>query len=123
MTDITIKAGKGEEAKSVQVSYDLPTDLAGYVSKYGEEMTADFARRSVTLGIQALVRPLILEGKSTEEIQAHVNNWVPGVRGPRTQKSPLERATAVLGNMSAEELAELLAKVKAAEKAAQRAAH
>ena len=31
MTDITIKAGKGEEAKSVQVSYDLPTDLAGYV--------------------------------------------------------------------------------------------
>ena len=116
MTDITTKAGKGDDAKKVTVVYDIPTDLDGYVAKFGADLTAEFARRSLTLGINALVRPLILEGKTSEEIQHAVDNWQPGVRGPRQQKSPLERASAALGAMSPEELAELLAKVKAAQK-------
>lgn len=116
MTDITTKAGKGEEAKKVTVVYDIPADLDGYVSKFGADLTAEFARRSLTLGINALVRPLILDGKTPEEIQHAVDNWQPGVRGPRQQKSPLERASAALGAMSPEDLAELLAKVKAAQK-------
>lgn len=117
MTEITTKAGKGDEAKKVTVNYDIPSDLAGYVSKFGEALTAEFARRSLTLGINALTRPLILAGKTQEEIQAAVDSWVPGTRGPRTQKSPLERATAALGAMSPEDLAELLAKVKAKQRA------
>lgn len=117
MSEITTKAGKGEEAKRVTIVYDVPADLAGYVAKFGETLTAEFARRSLTLGINALVRPLILDGKSNEEIQHAVDSWVPGQRGPRTQKSPLDRATAALGAMSPEDLAELLAKVKAAQKA------
>lgn len=116
MSEITTKAGKGEEAKKVTIVYDIPADLDGYVAKFGADLTAEFARRSLTLGINAFVRPLILDGKTPEEIQNAVDNWQPGVRGPRQQKSPLDRATAALGAMSPEDLAELLAKVKAAQK-------
>ena len=51
-------------------------------------------------------------------LQAIVDNWVPGVRGPVTRQTPLERVTSALGKLDPAALAELLAKVKAAQKAA-----
>lgn len=116
MSDIKVKTGSGEEAKVVSVSYNIPETVAGLVEKYGDEQVAALAGRAITLAVQALVRQKIAAGSSAEEAQGAVNAWVPGVRGPVTKKSPLERASAALSGMSPEDLAALLAKVKAAAK-------
>lgn len=121
MTDFTVKTGEGEAEKSVTVSYDIPENLAAMVHKYGEETVYNFANRAVTQAVQNIARVRLADGNETAAIQTAVSEWVPGVRGVVTRKSPFARAAAVLGALSAEELQALLAKVKAAEKAAKSA--
>ena len=118
MTDYTVKTGADADAKSVSFTYDVPTTISSMVEKYGEETAHEFMTRAVDQAVQNVARVLLKEGKSAEDIQKAVNAWIPGVRGPINRKSPLERATNLLGSLSKEELAELVAKVKAAERAA-----
>lgn len=114
MSEVKVKTGSGDAAKTVVVNYDVPDTIAGLVAKYGDEQTAALAGRAITLAVQALVRQKLAAGNDESTLQATVDAWVPGVRGPVTKKSPLERATAALSGMSPEDLAALLAKVKAA---------
>lgn len=116
MSEIHVKTGKDETARNVVVNYDIPGSTAELVAKYGEEQTHALASRAITLAVQALVRQKAAAGASDEDCQNAVNEWVPGVRGPVTRKSPLERASAALQNMSPEDIQALLAKVKAAAK-------
>lgn len=109
-----IKVKTKEHPTPVVVNYDLPTDLPGLMEKFGDEVVATYANRGITLAIQALVRTNIDTPK--DEIQKMVDSWVPGTRIRGPQKSPIEKATALLGNMSADDLQALLAKVKAAQK-------
>jgi hypothetical protein len=51
-------------------------------------------------------------GANIDAIQAGVDAFQPGVRGPVSKKSPFERAHSALGNLSQEELQELLAEYK-----------
>jgi hypothetical protein len=89
------------------------------VQKYGEATVSDLITRALTLGVQALVRVKMGKGTTdSAELQAAVDNWVPGVRGPITRQTPLERAAAALKSLDAAGLAELMAKVKAAQKGA-----
>lgn len=112
---ITIKDKEKQVAHVVE--FDMPEDVNGLIEKWGSEITYDFARRSITLAIQALVRQHLAEDPAT--FQSIVNNWQPGVRQRGVKKTAFEKASATLGQLSAEELAELLEKVKAAKKAAQ----
>lgn len=112
---MSIKVKSKETGVSVEFHYEIPDTLEGLVKKYGESTVADFAERGLRLGVQALARTNI--AKPHAEIQALVNAWVPGTRGPRTAKTPLERASAVLSGMSPEDLAALIAKAKAAQHA------
>jgi hypothetical protein len=122
MSEIKVKAGRGEDAASVTVNYDLPTSTSDAIAKYGEDTTLDLITRALTLGVQALVRVKMGKGTTDQaELQAAVDSWVPGVRGPVTRQTPLERATSALSKMDPAALAELLAKVKAAQKHAQAA--
>jgi superfamily II DNA/RNA helicase len=116
MSEIQVKTGKGEEAKTVSFNYDIPETVSGLVEKYGEEQVAALAGRAITLALQAQARQKIAAGADHEAVQAAVNAWQPGVRGPVTRKSPLERAEQALSAMSPEDLAALLAKVKAKQK-------
>lgn len=109
---MTIKVKSKQTGASVEFTYDIPEDLAGLMAKYGDSIVAEYAVRGITLAVQAVARQHLDEGQ--DAVQAAVNAWQPGVRGPRVQKSPLERATAALSSMSPEDLAALLAKVKAA---------
>lgn len=113
MSEIQVKTGKGEEATTVSFNYDIPETVSALVEKYGEEQVAALAGRAITLAVQALARQKIAAG---QDVQSAVDAWQPGVRGPVTRKSPLERAEAALSAMSPEDLAALLAKVKAAQK-------
>ncbi len=115
MSEIHVK--NKENVEGVTVQYSLPVNISEAVEKYGDEQALAFLNRSVTLAVQALVRSNL--DKSQEEVQALVDQWVPGVRSPAAKKSPLERATAALAGMDAEALQELLRKVKEKAKAAQ----
>lgn len=119
MSEIKVKSGREEGATVVTVNFDIPTSVQAAVDKYGEETTTDLIGRSLTLGVQALVRQKLAAGETDQAtLQNMVDNWIPGVRGPITRQTPLERATSALNKLDPAALAELLAKVKAAQKAA-----
>lgn len=119
MSEIKVKSGREEGATTVTVNYDLPTSVQGAIEKFGEDTVHDLITRSLTLGVQALVRVKMGKGTTDQaELQAAVSGWVPGVRGPVTRQTPLERATSALKSLDPAALAELLAKVKAAQKGA-----
>lgn len=121
MSEIKVKSGREEGAAVVTVNYDIPTSTAALVDKYGEETVVDLVTRALTLGVQALVRTQMGKEDGTKDpakLQELVDGWVPGVRGPITRQTPLERATSAIGKLDPAALAELLAKVKAAQKAA-----
>ena len=118
MSEIKVKSGREEGATVITVNYPMPESTAAFVEKFGEEVTCDLLTRATTLGIQAVVRTKMAAGTTDQaSLQGTIDNWQPGVRGPVTRKSPLERATSALSELSPEALAELLAKVKAAQKA------
>ena len=117
MSEIKVKSGREEGAATVTVNYDLPGTVSDAVSKYGESTVLDLITRALVLGVQALVRVKMGKGETDAgALQTAVDNWVPGVRGPITRQTPLERATSALKSLDPAALAELLAKVKAAQK-------
>ena len=111
-----IKAKSKELAEPIIVQFDVADTLKGLVAQYGEETVHELAVAEIRRAIRNLA--LVNKAKPLAEIQGFVNEWQPGVRRARTTKTPLERASAALGQMSPEDLAALLEKVKAAKKAA-----
>ena len=112
MADIKVRSRK--DSKEVVVQYDIPETIQALTEKYGEENVVELAQSTIILKIQAAVRMRIHEDASV--LQGIADAWEPGVRQAGVRKSPLERATASLSAMSAEDLAALLEKVKAARK-------
>jgi len=111
-----IKAKSKELAEPIIVQFDVPDTLKALVAKYGEETVHELAVAEICRAIRNLT--LVNKAKPLAEIQGFVDGWQPGVRRARTTKTPLERASAALSSMSAEDLAALLEKVKAARKSA-----
>lgn len=109
---------KTKEGKGVSFEFHFPETLNGLIEKYGEGEVYNLAARSAVIAVQALARQHI--DKNAEEIAALANGWQPGVRGPRTTASPLERAARALEGMDSEAIAALLAKVKEKQKALSR---
>lgn len=117
MAEIKIKSGREEGAQTATVNFDIPASTSDAVAKYGEQTVNDLLGRALVLGVQALVRVKMSKGETDQAtLQAAVDSWTPGVRGPVTKQTPLERATNALKAMDPAALAELLAKVKAAQK-------
>lgn len=111
-----IKAKSKELAEPIIVQFNVADTLKGLVTQYGEETVYELAVAEICRAIRNLT--LVNKAKSLAEIQGFVDAWQPGVRRARTTKTPLERASAALSGMSAEDLAALLEKVKAAKKSA-----
>lgn len=106
-----ISAKTKEHPEAVSVEYDMPEGLQELVAKFGEETVAAAANAQLTINLQAFMRRHINEDQA--KLQELATGWVPGVRGPVTKKTPLERAQAALSSMSAEDRAELLKALKA----------
>lgn len=111
MSENTITATKKGEDRKVSVNYAFPATLAELTEKFGEEQVLNAATRNFTIDLQAVIRRNW--DRSDEEIQSAVDSWQPGVRGPVTKATPLEKAQRALGAMSAEDRAELFAKLQA----------
>lgn len=107
--DITFKTKEQPEAR--KITYDMPEDFTGLVSRFGEDAVYKAAQGAFVISLQALARRHI--EKSDEEIQELATSWNPNERSAPTKQSPFERAAGALGKLSAEEKAELFNKLKA----------
>lgn len=117
MSVLKVKTKKDGQPVVAQVNFSTPDTLQAFVDKYGEEQALNFANRALVIDVQNRVRLHIDE--PADAIQKMVDSYEPGVRGPRTQRTPLERAQAALSAMSAEDIEKLL---QAAREKAQAAA-
>jgi len=109
--EITARLGKDEESPSATVKYDFGSTLGEAVEKFGEEVVYKRFCAAVTIDIQALIRRN-LGGEtpaSTQEIQATLNEWKPGVQ--RARKSQKEKAMDLLEAMSDADKAAILAEL------------
>jgi len=114
MTAITAKVTGGTP---VTVEFNMPADVAGLVTAFGEGVVYSKAVDSLTIDVQALVRRHLkgtdkVPPKSHKEIQALVDAYKPGVGAVR--KSPVEKVGTLISSMSSEEKAALLKQLKAA---------
>ena len=116
MSVLNVKTKKDGQESSVKVNFSTPSTLQEFVDKYGEEQALNFANRALVIDVQNRVRLHISD--TPEQLQAMVDSYEPGVRGPRTQRSPLERAQAALSSMSVEDIEKLLSAARAKAQAA-----
>lgn len=104
-------SAKNKAGATVTVNYDLPTDLAGLVAKYGDAVVYSNAKSALVIGLQALLRRNI--DKPQAEVQAAVDGYVPGVRASGPRKSSFEKVQESLGSLSEEEKKELIKRLRA----------
>src|SRR5574337_1289022 len=116
MSVLKVKTKKDGQAVVKEVTFATPNTLQDFVDKYGEEQALNFANRALVIDVQNRVRLHIDE--TDEQVQAMVDSYQPGVRGPRTQRTPLERAQAALSAMSVEDIEKLLSAARAKAQAA-----
>lgn len=105
--EIKFKTKGMEESRTVNV--DIPEGLDALVQKYGAEYVASAATDSLVISAQALGRRHI--EKSDEELATIFANWDPTTRAAAVSRTPLEKATSALANLTVEEKAALLAKL------------
>ena len=109
--NITAKRKVDGEEVVASAEYDFGENLDEMKEKFGAEVTFTSARRTMVIGIQALMRRLIDAGKTPDEIQQRVALHVPGVVSERVV-DPVASLMSSWGTMSDEKKAEILKKLK-----------
>lgn len=77
--DVTIKtrASGGKLAKRTVVQYTFAESLDEAKEWYGDALCKTLINKAIKVGAQAVGRPLLLDDKSQEEIQAAVSGYKP----------------------------------------------
>jgi len=107
---VQISAKSKNHPEKVVVEYDMPTDLAGLVGRFGESAVYDAAEANFTITFQNIIRANLEDPVAAA---AAVNNYVPGVRKPREHKSTLDKVSDSLSKLTPDEQKELLARIRA----------
>ena len=104
---------KKTDGPSVEVDFDFGSNLSDVVNKFGEDTAYKATLAALKVQFQAWLRAQAVAGKSSDEIQAVLDNegWKPGER--RSGKSPQEKLRGLLDAMSAEERAAFIKEFKA----------
>jgi hypothetical protein len=110
MTPIEVTAEKNSTGASTTATYNLGDTIPELVEQFGEEVVISHVKRSITIALQAFMRVQLDGGKSTEEIQAAVATWKPGVR--KAAKTPIERAREEFQRMSPADRAMLIKELR-----------
>ena len=100
--------------QEVECEVNIPSDFAGLVSAFGEELVAKAAEDAIIISAQAQMRRMLDAEKSDADIQTHMNSWKPDTKNV-TRQSAFEKAASSIGKLTPQERAELLAKLQAAE--------
>lgn len=95
------------ELGSVELEYDevLPATLAEAETRFGAETAFRQWRSGATVDIQKVIRPMLKDGKSKDEIITACKNW----DGETSTADPVAAAKRAVAKMSPEQKAELLA--------------
>ena len=112
--EITAKLKDSEV--SATVNYEFGSNLDEMVTKFGADVVFEKAQDALVIDVQSMVRRHLrgtdkVAAKGQDEIQTLVDGWVPGVGVSR--KTSVEKAAALITNMSAEQKAALLAQLQA----------
>ena len=86
--------------------YDFGDDLVAMRKIFGDELTHNHARQSMTISLQALMRTSAAKGDSEAETTKKVKEWKPSLSAPR--KSKVDRGLELVSGMSAEDKAAFL---------------
>jgi hypothetical protein len=111
--EITVKDGRGEDAKSYTTDYDFGENIKASVKLFGEDVVHSNFTAKAKIALQDMIRPMLKDGKPKKEIDAAVGAWVLGVAVSR-KKSQKEKAMDAYLKLPEEERAALLAELKAA---------
>lgn len=110
---IEVKATKQGMEREVLCTVDLGDNLQDAVQKFGEEVVFSNFQAQTKIKAQAIIRDMMVEGKTDEEIQTFMNGWKPGVSRERNV-DPLAATLNKFATMTQEEqdkfLEELMAK-------------
>jgi hypothetical protein len=97
----------------VSVDYDIPENLAGLTSKFGQDVVAAHANGSIVISLQAFMRRHIEKSDfSLQKLQDAVKVWKPDVRSV-VRMSAFDRAAGSIDKLSPQERAELLKRLQA----------
>lgn len=73
-----IKA-KSKDTGEIMVTYNLGNSLQDMAQLYGEDVVHSLAKKSLVVAVQDKIRPLAKAGKTSEEAQAFIDQWKPGM--------------------------------------------
>ncbi len=107
-----IGAKTANHPESVVVEFDMPSNLDETVARFGAEAVYNAAVDSFTIALQALIRRNI--DKPLAEVQAAVSQYVPGTRTRGVAKSPVEKATDLLKQLTPEQRKAILHQLRQA---------
>lgn len=110
MSQQEIKVSKREH-DPITLHADIPDTIEEFDEKYGSEWVLKRLQSALSTDMQNQARIHFDEGQ--EKMQAAVDSYVPGSRGPRGPRDPLKSATAALSKLDPSALEALLQQVKA----------
>lgn len=102
---IVTKDGKDKDSRAMVIEYDFGADLDESQAKYEPKLIHEIFVAKAKILLQDFIRRAMKAGKTDDEIVPMIEAWAPDYKAPRG-KSPLEKATALINDMTAEELAE-----------------
>lgn len=109
---IEVKATKSNMDREVAVSVDLGDGLQDAVAKFGEETVFAGFQAQAKIRAQAIIRDMMTEGKSDEDIQTFMNGWKPGMTRER-QSDPTAAFMNKFSTLSPEEQAKFIEELMA----------
>lgn len=108
---ITIKDGRGQDARSITVDYPIGETLQENTKTHGEDIVNRLFVAKAKIEAQDAARRMLKAGKSEKDIQNALSEFKLGQR-QSTKKSAKDKALDAYQKMTAEEKAEFVKNLK-----------
>jgi hypothetical protein len=109
--EILVKANEGKPNEvSATIRINIPDTLEDMAKEWGKELIYIKLKQKAHIDGVNCARTMLVNGKKPNEVADAMAVWKPGVAGPK--KSPVEKATAAIANMTPQQKQEMLAKLK-----------
>lgn len=106
-------SAKKTNGPSIEVDFDFGSNLSDVVAQYGEPVAFRSVVQNLKTQLQVWLRAQAVAGRTSEDVQAELNNngWKPGER--RVAKTPQDKLRTLFDQMTAEERAAFIKDFKA----------
>jgi predicted outer membrane protein len=109
--EILVKANEGKPNEvSTTIKIEIPDTLEDMAKVWGKELIYTKLKQKAHIDAVNCARTMLVAGKKPNEVTDAMATWKPGVAGPR--KSPVDKATAAIANMTVEQKQQMLAKLR-----------